>query len=298
MTRQKHFGLHRAAFVLLVLWGGASWGQSAAPLEFEVVSVKPSGPVGRPGDGPRFFGCRGGPGSSDPGLITCSHVPAVHLVGPAYGMGFVRVSTAKLTEGPNPPQFEIVAKVPHGATKEHVEKMWQSLLKDRFKLAVHRETQEMPVYELVVAKGGLKAKEWVEPAPGDTPEPWELGTMPKLDREGFPMVAPGQTSTFHTEGRVWYVAPAGTMNDLARMLEWRLSLNPGVPRPVIDTTGVPGKYDLKFWWSPAADSSDSVEGPSMLSALEGQLGLKLRPKKAAPVEMLVIDHLERSPTEN
>jgi uncharacterized protein (TIGR03435 family) len=100
-------------------------------------------------------------------------------------------------------------------------------------------------------------------------------------------------------GKAYLVAPAGTIHDLAEMLENRMALtNPGTPRPVIDVTGLKGKYDLKFWWSPEADTNDSAEGPSMLSALEGQLGLKLQPKKSAPAETLVVDHLEKTPTEN
>jgi uncharacterized protein (TIGR03435 family) len=88
------------------------------------------------------------------------------------------------------------------------------------------------------------------------------------------------------------------MKVLAKMLESRLAINEGVPRPVIDATGLEGKYDLKFWWSPQTDSNDSAEGPSLLSALESQLGLRLQRKKSAPVEILVIDHIERTPTEN
>ncbi len=280
--------------LFLACCAGTAWGQSAAPVEFEVVSIKPSAPGDVPGRG--LHGCRGGPGSSDPGQLACSHMVIGNLVPLAYGMGFLRVSYEKLT-GLDQSKFEIVAKVPHGATKEQVRLMWQNLLRERCRLAVHREIREMPVYELIVAKGGFKAKEWVERAPGNTPEPWEPGTMPKRDKDGFPVFAPGQSWNFFTEGNAWYTAPAGTTKGLARMLEGRLSLNPGPPRPVIDATGLAGKYDLKFWWSPPADNNDSAEGPSMLSALESQLGLKLRPKKAAPVEMLIIDHLE-PPTEN
>jgi uncharacterized protein (TIGR03435 family) len=292
MTKEKHAGKHVQALVLIfAAW--MAWGQSDAPLEFEVVSIKPSPPRGPLG----FFGCRGGPGSNDPGLITCSHEAARSLVPIAYGMG-LRVSYAKLNGGTNPPQFEIAAKVPHGATKEQVNQMWQNLLKDRFRLAVHRETQEMQVYEMVIAKGGLKAKEWVDRQSDAEVAPWGPGVAPKWDKEGFPMLAPGQTGNFFTGDKAYFAAPAGTMKVLAKMLESRLAINEGVPRPVIDATGLEGKYDLKFWWSPQTDSNDSAEGPSLLSALESQLGLRLQRKKSAPVEILVIDHIERTPTEN
>jgi uncharacterized protein (TIGR03435 family) len=328
MAPEKHTGKHWQALILILAAGcpqGPAWGQSDAPsavrqarpqataagaasaqsggapsgpVEFEVVSIKAS----PPGDGRGFYGCRGGPGSSDPGQITCNHGTAGSLVPSAYEVDFARVSYEKLA-APDRQEFAIVAKVPHGATKEQVRQMWQNLLKNRFKLAVHRETREVPVYELVVAKGGFKAKEWVEP-PGSDPEvaPWEPGSgRPKLGNDGFPLVAPGRSMSFFTSDstgdKARYVAPAGTIKDLATMLEGRLNLNRLPPRPVIDATELDGKYDLKFWWSPVADTKDDAEGPDMLSALESQLGLKLQPKKSAPVEFLVVDRLE-APAEN
>ena len=299
MAPEKHIGSHGA--VLFLVLSAALWGQSAAPLEFEVVSIKPSPPPDFPGGGYRSVGCRGGPGSNDPGLIHCSHMSARSLAPMAFDVTFTRVSYAE-SAGGEPPMFEIDAKVPRGATKEDVRGMWQKLLADRFKLAAHRETREVPVYELVVAKGALKAKEWADRPADPNAATWEPGTPPKRDKEGFPRIPPGQTIGFYTGGKAWFVAPAGTMHDLATMLEGRLSMNPGAPRPVIDGTGLSGKYDLKFWWSPTADNpkpnTDEPDGPSMLSALESQLGLKVQPKKSAPVEMLIIDHIEKTPTEN
>ena len=290
MAREKHARTHLHGLILAL--AGAAWGQNAAPVEFEVISIKPT-----PADTTsRFYGCRGGPGSNDPGLITCSHESGRALVAPAYDVSFTKLSFVETANGQEP-QFEIAAKVPSGATKEQVRQMWQKVLADRFKIAVHRETREIPVYELVVGKSGLKAKEWTD-RPSDAEAAAEPGTPPKRDKDGFPVVPAGQTISFFTGGKAWFVAPAGTMLEVARMLEGRLSLNPGTPRPVLDATGLTGKYDLKFWWSPKADTDDSVDGPSMLSALESQLGLKVQPKKAAPIEMLIIDHIERTPTEN
>jgi uncharacterized protein (TIGR03435 family) len=265
--------------------------------EFEVASIKPSPPVDYTAPGGRLYGCLGGPGSNDPGQIHCSHVSAITLVFVAYDLPAGRISG--LDHSGSQPQFEIAAKVPHGATEEQVRLMWQNLLANRFKLAVHRETKEVPVYELVVAKGGFKAKEWVDHPANSAAAPWEPGKPLKRDEEGFPIVQPGRSSQMFRGGKAYLVAPAGTIHDLAEMLETRLALTiPGAPRPVIDATGLKGKYDLKLWWSPEADSNDSAEGPSMLSALDSQLGLKLQPKKSAPAEIIVVDRLEKNPTEN
>jgi uncharacterized protein (TIGR03435 family) len=284
-----------APVLLIYVTTGAARSQSA-PIGFEVVSIKPM----PPGDGRGFYGCHGGPGSSDPGQITCCHASAPGLIRAAFDMSFTRVSLPK-PWGWGWPQFVIAAKVPRGATKEQVQRMWQNLLKDRFKLAVHREIREMPVYDLVVARSGFKSREWDDRQADPEAAPWEPDTPPKRDKDGFPKLPPGQSVTFFTGAKAWYAAPAGTIQPLAAMLERRLLLTSST-RPVIDATGLQGKYDLKFWWSPAADSpkpdSDEPAGPSMLKALESQLGLKAQPKKSAPVEILVVDLLEATPTEN
>jgi uncharacterized protein (TIGR03435 family) len=294
MSLGKPTGSH-AATLILMLWAGVSWGQSAAPLEFEVVSIKPSAVKGPTSTGPQFFGCRGGPGSTDPGLITCRQAGVGTLVRLAYHMG-LRVSYTKWISGPNSPVFEIAAKVPHGATKEDVSNMWQTFLKERFELAVHLESQEMPAYELVIAKGGFKAKMWVAGDSDAEPAPWDDF---KVDSEGFPVIGPGQAISHFTGGKGYFVAPAGTMQTLATMLEQRLAIYDRVSRPVIDATGLAGKYDLKFWWPVGgAGARDGAEGALLLSALESQVGLKLQLKKSAPVEVLVIDHIARMPSEN
>jgi uncharacterized protein (TIGR03435 family) len=106
---------------------------------------------------------------------------------------------------------------------------------------------------------------------------------------------------FFSGGTAHFVAPAGTMKQLAQMLEGRLSIGGGAPRPVVNATGLTGKYDIKLTWSPQADNppagKETPEGQSMLEALESQLGLKIRQGKAN-LEMLVVDHIEKVPTDN
>ena len=141
------------AMVILLL------GAQAVGQEFEVASIKPSPPVDYTAPG-RLHGCLGGPGSHNRGQIHCIHLSAVSLVFTAYNLPAGRISGLDYSGAQ--PQFEITAKVPHGTTKEQVRLMWQKLLADRFKRAVHREAKEVPVYELVVAKDGFNAKEWVD----------------------------------------------------------------------------------------------------------------------------------------
>jgi uncharacterized protein (TIGR03435 family) len=134
----------------------------------------------------------------------------------------------------------------------------QQLLKDRFHLVVHRETKDFPGYALVVASG-----------------------TPKL-----------QVSNTSGQG---YILPDGlqfpgsSIKGLATILEHVTG------RPVIDKTGITGTYNIKLKYAPMDDPDSSL--PSVFTALQDQLGLKLIPQKV-PVEELVIDHIDKAPTEN
>jgi len=135
------------------------------------------------------------------------------------------------------------------------QKMVQVLLADRFKLVTHQEPRELPVYVLVVAKGGAKLQE----AKG--------GSKFDINREQVT-----------DQG-----APISTLADqLARV----------VGRPVVDKTGIAGRFDVTLKWTPdsSVPQSDS-DGPSIFTAIEEQLGLKLEPAKSA-VPVLVIDRVE------
>ncbi|MGB7264364.1 MAG: TIGR03435 family protein [Terracidiphilus sp.] len=143
------------------------------------------------------------------------------------------------------------------AGRKEKEKMVQALLADRFKLATHTETRELPIYTLVVAKGGPK-----------------LGA---LQDSG--------TSINRGSDRI----EVQTSNSVPTLAE-QLSMIAG--RDVVDQTGITGRYDLKLQWTPddgTAPAADS--GPSIFTALEEQLGLKLEPARG-PVKVLVIDRVE------
>jgi uncharacterized protein (TIGR03435 family) len=140
--------------------------------------------------------------------------------------------------------------------------MLQALLTERFQLAVRRESRELPAYDLVVAKSGLKMHEF------------------DVDH---PPVAPPRN------GANSMVIGVFTMSQLSGMI------TSAAGRPVVDKTGLVGKYSLALTYSPlSAQDSGLID---VFAALEQQLGLKLEPKKEA-LDTLVVDHAERVPAEN
>jgi len=145
----------------------------------------------------------------------------------------------------------------------------QSALMDRFQLKCHMTTKEMPIYQLVQAKGGLKLKE----------------TTVEQSKQG-------NTSINGRNGQVHAVATGITSERIATML------GNEVDRMVVDKTGLKGNYDLTMDWVHDAreGSVDAPSGPTVFTALEEQLGLKLEATKG-PVEVLVIDGVEK-PGEN
>jgi Protein of unknown function (DUF3738). len=142
------------------------------------------------------------------------------------------------------------------------------ILTDRFQLKAHTETRILPVFELVVVSSGPKFKRSADQKSND------IGTSIQGSDRGFQLTAHGIT-----------------MASLASSLEGQ------VHRPVIDKTGLAGHYDVAMKWaSDTAPSSEANPGPSIFTALQEQLGLKLKAAKG-PVETLVVDHVEM-PSEN
>jgi uncharacterized protein (TIGR03435 family) len=173
--------------------------------------------------------------------------------------------------------FDINARVPPGTTREQYRLMLQNLLVERFKMAVHHETKEMQTYELTVGKNGPKLK---APAQPDGPG---LGLQPP----------PGPISP-----PAGYTGPV-ILTRKNETTEWLATfLAAQVGQPVVDNTGLKGNYDISLRWgtAPSDVSADDSE-PTLFSALQEQLGLKLTPQKGL-VDILVIDHIEKEPTEN
>ena len=152
--------------------------------------------------------------------------------------------------------------------------MLQPLLADRFQFKFHRETKQLPVFALVIAKNGLKLKQSPPANPGSNGPQMKMSARGQLTGQRFP---------------------------ISLLAQW-LSLQ--VSRKVLDNTGLTGTYDFTLEWTPDSPASMSAgaetpapdSGPSIFTAIQEQLGLKVESARG-PVPVLVIDHLEE-PTEN
>ena len=223
-------------------------------------------------------------------------------------------------------RFEIVANVPPGATQEQVSVMMLNLLKERFHLQYHHEKKNLEVYELVVAKGGSKLKEAEIPGELPIPTPGEPAKSYKGD-DGYPNPPAGWPSgvgiderssmqfffsvkntfgyrlaspgpLFPASGKLVIWRFGIRMITIPEFMEWLQSLQ-GFAH-VVDRTGLTGKYDIKLRFSNGGSSGDgdaSEPAPDVFEALEKQLGLKLQ-KVRAPLDTIVIDHIDRTPVEN
>src|ERR1039458_5324679 len=254
-------------------------------------------------------GCRGGPGTNDPGRFTCSNASLAQIVIAAYQLKAYQLTPPGWMTST---RLDIAAKIPEGTTRGQLILMEQNLLAERFKLAVHFEQKEMQTFELAVGKHGPKLTESEEtppPSPGATP-PAPPSGPPKLDGRGLPMLAPGSvTMTAYMNGGTTMRMGGASLEALVDMLTNRLR------RPVINATGLKRRYDITLNFvqdsmsagrGSAAVSSDGggalaipeiAPGPTIFEAVQQQLGLKLESKKGM-VDVLVIDHAEKTPIEN
>jgi uncharacterized protein (TIGR03435 family) len=259
--------------------------QAVSGEAFEVASIK-SHDQRAAGIG----GIRGGPGTRSPGQITAFNVTLRDLVVYSYS------TTLKQMTGPDwlpDVRFDIVAKVPPGATPPQAHLMMQALLKDRLDLRAHWETREMPVYALTVGKAGLK----VSARKPDDPMPKPSSSAGGISRD----VSGGQERSHYRETpeAMTWIARGESMTRLAEVLK------DFVDRNVVDLTKLKGQYDFELTFANPMVAhpmpSDGVDvpqlasaGPSVFSALEMQLGLKLE-ARTYPIEMLIIDGCSKVP---
>jgi uncharacterized protein (TIGR03435 family) len=271
-------------------------GLSAQPdtPKFEVASVRRAAPP-QPGVGVRD-GARGGPGTADPGQVAYTNLLLKDLLLTAYGVKSYQLA------GPDwlgTERYDVIANIPPGATKEQFPRMLQDLLVERFKITLHHETKDLPLYDLVVAKNGPRLKPWQEKPDAEAVPPQTPGSPPSVGKDGFPVVQPGHFVSTTVNGRVRIAASKFPISRLAGMLANQ------VGRPVLDKTGLAGLYDYTLEFSPeslasglaAAAPPPDQDALSLFTAVQEQLGLRLEQKKG-PVDVLVLDHVDKTPTEN
>lgn len=304
-----------------MLWAaGSLTGQTPV---FEVASIKPSEPItpamvasGKLHAGMKVDGKR----------VDIGNFGLMQLICKAYDVKTYQVSGPSWLQaaGITGQRFDIVANLPEGATKEQVPQMLQSLLAERFKLAIHRESKDQAVYALVVGKGGAKLKPAEEPAAAPdaaAPNPAVTGSnsVSISQTKGGAVVSDGQgrsqKMTMSPDGKSMRLEASGlTMAELAE------GLSPMVDHPIVDMTEITGKYQVTLDLSmqdmmnaaraagvpvPAGGGGDASKPAELASDPGGgsifktiqSLGLKLEPRKS-PMTFIVVDHVEKMPTEN
>src|SRR5262249_31296153 len=272
------------------LLGCALFAQSTTTLRFETASVKANlepMPTGTTGSVVPF-----------PGRLVTRAALLRFVIQQAY-----EVRRDQVVGGPDwmdTARYDIVAKADGDTTFPQLFLMLQSLLEDRFRLKVHRETRQLPVYELTVAKGGSKLQ---QPKPG--------GCF-ALPLNGPPIPPPPGPGAAPPCGRVFVGMFNGRANleggnvpvsELVRVLSNMLG------RTVTDKTGISGSYDIHLPFAPDAAlqglpgvgapggpalpvSADPAAGATIFTAIQEELGLRLESTKG-PVQVLIIDHAEK-----
>jgi uncharacterized protein (TIGR03435 family) len=213
-----------------------------------------------------------------PGTLTIRNLPLRLIIGAAYGLAEFQISGP---EWMRQDRFDIVAKTNTTvANQDAMFPLLQPLLAERFRLATHRETRELPAFVLRIARNGPK--------------------LESTDSDSAEMNFKKANKSAGTRIRASHL----TMAQFAEMLSHRLG------KPVRDLTGLTGAYRVNLEWSPEKDKkptrrekpgkagrNPSDDLPSIFTALQDQMGLRLEARKA-PVEILVVDHIEKTPIAN
>jgi uncharacterized protein (TIGR03435 family) len=332
--RKKSPGLVAASLVATI----AIFGQPPAPkLEFEVASIKPAPPFNPAMMQPdkMHLGM-----NIDGARVDIGGMPIIALLPQVFRVKQYQVAGASMPDlinSMNGERWDILAKLPEGATQEQVPDMLLSLLVDRFKMTYHRETRQLPVYGLIVGKNGTKLKDVSDEPDAPFPEgpntvSMNNGSGPvRINQDGggrgggfgpgrgksatiiSPQFGPMKVK-MSDDGAMHLEAAKITMPGLAEFLSGL------VDRPVLDVTEMKGAYKVTLDLSmqdmmamrggnmalggpggapganPNMPAASDPSGGAIFAAIQ-KIGLKLDGRKA-PVEVIVVDHLEKTPTEN
>jgi uncharacterized protein (TIGR03435 family) len=230
---------------------------------------------------------RGGPGTDQPTHFECRGCPLALLIAKAYDRDLYQVSGSDWLMGD---LFEVNAKVPENTSIQEFRRMLQALLAERFRLKVRSETRDVAGYELSVGARGSKLKDAGPPvAPPEAP----VSALTRLDSNGFPVLLRGE-----------YMAAAlghyrrHTQETIGELVKW---LTIWLRKPVVDRTGLTGRYDITLSFvmssSPRVPPDEpDVPGPTLVDAVR-ETGLRLVSKKVQ-VDYIVVESAQRIPAEN
>jgi uncharacterized protein (TIGR03435 family) len=272
----------------------AAWAQNPNAPRFEVASIRPSASAI---DDWQRIGVH-----IDGAMVRVAQYSLRDYIALAYRTKAAQISApAWLAEA----KFDIAAKLPDGAPRSQVPEMMQTLLEERFRLVLHHESKEMPVYVLSRGSGALKLKESA-PDP-DAPAASNVDVTVQGDKSGRGAVVnlgPGSTIT-NAGGKI-----EGRRVTIAQMLS---SVERYLDRPLVDQTGLTGVYDITIEYSleelrnvlrsTGAEKYNHIpdsaadQFPGSIPASFAALGLKFEARKA-PLDVIVIDHMEKAPAEN
>lgn len=235
---------------------------------FELASIKPDNIMQTSFDVvPRRSGNR----------ITMHNTQLVMVIAYAWrasNPSFQVVGNVHLPDGWN--FYDIEAIAGKSVSDDELRLMFQTLLEDRFKLKIHRETREMTAYDLVVAKGGAKLK--------------RADPDGAVALDGQPIEPGNSLSAYGADGGTHLVGKSVSMDRLVFALGGRLN------SPVLDRTGLTGLFDYNIVFSREDNPSDANGPPALATALQEEMGLRLE-KTRSQVEIIVVDHVEK-PTAN
>jgi uncharacterized protein (TIGR03435 family) len=276
---------------------------ASAPPEFEAISIKLS-PAWEGKGAPPIMFKEGGPGTGSPTRVVFHHYPLRDLLMQAYGVQPYQIS------GPSwlvdviylqTDSFEISATMAAGTTKEQLAVMLQNAMAERFNLKLHRETRTVPGFALTTGSHSPKLQAAAEFSPSEEAE--ARGKLGPTGKDGFPAMPPAYSGHLVNVQSDLTTRVKFMRRSMAEFAEWIAATQ--VKRPVVDRTGLAGRFDFLFEFQPnlsvSGDASNADPAapsvPGLFSAVESALGLKLV-RESCQVETLVIDHADRRPTEN
>jgi uncharacterized protein (TIGR03435 family) len=256
---------------------------SATPLAFDVATIKESGDTGG-----EVSNHTGGPGTDSPTLYRRNIASVADMIRVAWNIEPYQLVTDIALDKTN---YDIVARLPVGTSHEQYLEMFRNLLTDRFALKTHMETRDLPVYEMLVGDHGLKIKE-VPDTPHDPSAPKPPS---QTDWRVLQPGRPGVLSTMSTKSGDMVFHVTVQMQTLEQFSKWLRS-----DLPIVDHTGMTGKYSFAFDYArqlPGRTSDELPEELDLTEALRSELGVKLV-KRKLPVSVLVVDSVNPRPTPN